>query len=334
MARQFNTEDFSKKLFNVQEEEEFNHLCLDLFDYQLAENQTYAEYVNYLGKDGVKLANYSQIPFLPIDFFKSRRIVSGQFQEEMVFSSSGTSGMQRSKHIVRSLELYKTSFMKCFSQFYRSPSEMRILGLLPSYLEREGSSLVYMVEQMIKSGGHPESGFYLDEFAALADQLKIIKSRNLPALLIGVSFGLLDFAEQYQLSLGENTIVMETGGMKGRREELTREELHNRLSRAFRQRSIHSEYGMTELLSQAYSRADGRFFTPPWMRVLIRDIQDPFTLLPAGETGAINIIDLANLHSCAFIETQDIGRIHPDGSFEVLGRTDASDIRGCSLLMA
>lgn len=334
MARQFSIADFRKELFNIHREDDFNRHCLSLFHYQLAENATYAEYVQYLGIDTARIKKFNQIPFLPISFFKSRKIVTGQFNEEMIFSSSGTTGMQRSKHFICSLELYVRSFTLGFSQFYLPPSDMRILGLLPSYLERDGSSLVYMVEQMIKAGAHPQSGFYLDEFGSLAKQLQEISQQGFPALLIGVSFGLLDFAERYPASLGENIIVMETGGMKGRREELTREDLHARLCKAFGKTSIHSEYGMTELLSQAYSKGGGRFFTPPWMRVLIRDIQDPFTLLPAGETGAINIIDLANMHSCAFIETQDIGRQHPDGSFEVLGRTDASDIRGCSLLLA
>ena len=327
-------DEISREFFHPQQHDDFNGLAMDLFHYQLAQNPIYARYVDNLGMDLKKLSSYEQIPFLPIEFFKSHKIVSGQFEEEIIFTSSGTSGMERSRHFVKSLELYSKSFMLGFEHFYGPASAIRFLGLLPSYLERDGSSLIYMVDKLIAAGAHPESGFYLDEFELLVKNLREISLHGFPTVLIGVSFALLDFAEKYKLPLGDNIIVMETGCMKGRREELTREELHSKLCDAFSISSIHSEYGMTELLSQAYSKGDGRFFTPPWMKVLIRDIQDPFSILDTGETGAINIIDLANMHSCSFIETQDIGRLHPDGSFEVLGRTDASDIRGCSLLLA
>lgn len=274
------------------------------------------------------------IPFLPITFFKSQKVVSGDFVPGIVFSSSGTGDGPMSRHYVRDPALYMKSFTRSFNAFYGDPAEFCILGLLPSYLEREGSSLIYMVRRFMETGRHPLSGFFLYEHDQLAQRLIDLTLSKQKTLLVGVSFALLDFADTHDLLLGENIIVMETGGMKGRKEELTREELHQRLCRAFRKKEIHSEYGMTELLSQAYSMGGGRFRTPPWMKVLVRDIQDPFQLLSPGKTGAINIIDLANIHSCAFIETQDIGKIHSDGSFEVLGRTDSSDIRGCSLLIS
>ncbi|MDT8393868.1 MAG: acyltransferase [Bacteroidales bacterium] len=334
MTQGLNTGNFIKGLFQSHTPTEFNGLSIELFHYQLNENHVYAEYISYLGIDTAKIHKPEQIPFLPIGFFKTHTIKSGMFQEEIIFKSSGTGGMQRSKHFVRSMDLYRKSFYSAFMHFYGDPANYRFLGLLPSYLEREGSSLIFMAKALAGSGAYAESGFYLDEFGLLANQLLSISQKQYPAIILGVSFALLDFAEKYPVALGKNVIVMETGGMKGRREELPREDLHGRLCEAFKIEAIHSEYGMTELLTQAYSKGWGRFKTPPWMKVFIRDIQDPFTILPQGQTGAINIIDLANVHSCAFIETQDIGRLHPDGTFEVLGRTDSSDIRGCSLLLA
>ncbi|MCK4568638.1 MAG: acyltransferase [Bacteroidales bacterium] len=307
---------------------------MEIFHYQARENTVYRDYINFLGIDIQRISNSYEIPFLPIGFFKNHKIISGIFDEEIVFTSSGTSGMQRSKHYIRNLELCKKSFINAFRVFYGEPAEYRFLALLPSYLEREGSSLVFMVEELIRAGGYAESGFFLYEHDQLADKLKIFSSDKTKVILIGVSFALLDFATQYSFPVGKNIILMETGGMKGRKEEITRAELHKHLCNAFQLKSIHSEYGMTELLSQAYSTGDGRFIAPPWMKVIVRDIQDPFQILPEGKTGAINIIDLANIHSCAFIETQDIGKLHPDGSFEVLGRTDSSDVRGCSLLFS
>lgn len=334
MSHNFNISSFTDKIFQLRSSREFNGLSLELFHYQLKENAIYAEYVSHLGIDAGSIGQSEQIPFLPIEFYKSHKVISGSFEEEVIFSSSGTSGMRSSKHYVYDLSLYRNSFMNGFHKFYGDPAGYCILGLLPSYLERGGSSLVYMVKELMEAGTHSESGFFLDEHQLLANNLRSLSTSNDPAILIGVSFALLDFAEQFGFPLGENIIIMETGGMKGRREEITREELHRRLCDAFQLKAIHSEYGMTELLSQAYSVGNGRFHTPPWMKVLIRDILDPFSILPDGQAGAINIIDLANVHSCAFIETQDIGRLHPDGSFEVLGRTDASDIRGCSLLIS
>lgn len=328
-----NVEAFIDKIFRPLSPDEFNGHALELFHYQRAENRIYGKYLTNLGIDPRMIDHFNEIPFLPIGFFKSQRVVCGDFEEEAIFSSSGTSGMQASKHFVKDLSLYIKSFKEGFRKHYGEPSNYRILGLLPSYLEREGSSLIFMVNELIQEGNHPESGFFLDEYDTLAEIIKSLSKAEQKAILIGVTYALLDFAKSHSFPVGENITLMETGGMKGRRKEITREELHHTLCEAFRVEKIHAEYGMTELLSQAYSQGDGRFFCPPWMKVLIRDIQDPFAILPGGHTGAINIIDLANIHSCAFIETQDIGRLHPDGSFEVLGRTDTSDIRGCSLLI-
>ena len=322
-----------KKIFSQLSTEEFNELAMDIFHYQACKNTHYRDYIKYLGIDIRHITDHHAIPFLPIGFFKNHKIISGVFDEELVFTSSGTGGMQTSNHYIRDPGIYKSSFMSGFRVFYGDPAQYRILALLPSYLEREGSSLVYMVKELIQAGGYPESGFFLYDHDQLADSLKALSLNGMKSILIGVSFALLDFAAQYSFPLGENIIIMETGGMKGRKEEITRAELHKTLGKAFQQKLIHSEYGMTELLSQAYSAGDGKFYTPPWMKVFIRDIRDPFNILTEGKTGAINIIDLANIHSCAFVETQDIGKLNPDGSFEVLGRIDSSDIRGCSLLI-
>ncbi|MEN8224250.1 MAG: acyl transferase [Bacteroidota bacterium] len=334
MSPIFNIESFADSIFKIRSIQEFNGLSLELFHYQCRENKVYAEYLAHLGRDVEETEHYNRIPFLPIAFYKLHKIVSGNMPEDKIFLSSGTGGMQSSKHYILDLALYRRSFMEGFESFYGDPASYVFLGLLPSYLEREGSSLVYMIEKLMEAGKHEESGFFLNEHDRLAGILKSLSSSGKPAILIGVSFALLDFAESQGFSLGDNIIIMETGGMKGRREEITREDLHKRLQEGLHTTHIHSEYGMTELLSQAYSKGSGRFYPPPWMKILIRDIQDPFTLLPPGRSGAINIIDLANIHSCAFIETQDIGRLFPDGSFEVLGRTDTSDIRGCSLLIS
>jgi hypothetical protein len=327
-----NISQFSEKIFKISSAEEFNGLALQLFHHQFSHNKVYNDFVSHLRRGISDIDSFDRIPFLPIAFFKSHKVICQNFDEETIFMSSGTGG-ERSRHYIRSLELYRRSFMTAFNHYFGHPSDYRFLGLLPSYLEKQDSSLIYMVDALMQAGQFPESGFYLDEFDQLASRLKQLSACHYPTVLIGVSFALLDFAEKYPLSLGEEIIIMETGGMKGRREEITREELHSKLCQAFDKKVIYSEYGMTELLSQAYSKGDGRFSTPPWMKVMIRDIQDPLSLLSHGQTGAINIIDLANIHSCAFIETQDIGRTYPDGTFEVLGRTDVSDIRGCNLLL-
>lgn len=312
---------------------DFNGLAMELFHYQYEHNGLYRKYADSSRPGAGRPEQLSDIPFLPIGFFKTHEVRTGDYQAEKVFRSSGTGGMLNSRHIVRDAGLYTRSYLEGFRLFYGDPAQYTFLGLLPSYLEREGSSLIEMVKGLMDRSGSPHNGFYLYEHEALAAKLKMLSEERKKTMLFGVSFALLDFAERFPLQLNNNILIMETGGMKGRRKEIIRPELHNTLKEAFGLEQIHSEYGMTELLSQAWSEGEGRFRTPPWMKVMIRDIQDPYCFLPHGKSGAINIIDLANLHSCAFIETQDIGKLHEDGSFEVLGRTDASDIRGCSLLI-
>ena len=282
--------------------------------------------------DPARVERVGEIPFLPVRFFKSYRVSVAEGPYEAVFTSSATTGAEPSKHYVPRLDLYERSFLQSFRLFYRDPAEYCILALLPSYLEREGSSLVWMIDRLIRRSGHPESGFYLHDYAKLSDTLKRLAVAGQKTLLFGVSFALLDFAEAYVLP-EMNLTVMETGGMKGRRREPVREELHAFLAERFRVPEIHSEYGMTELLSQAYSQGGGVFRTPPWMRVYVRDPYDPFVLLPPGRTGGINLIDLANIYSCAFLETQDLGRLLPDVSFTVEGRFDHSEMRGCNLMV-
>ena len=310
---------------------EFNSLALEIFQFQYRENITYRTFCQHLGIVPTQIDTPQDIPFLPIQFFKSHRVCSGQFSPEIVFSSSGTTGQTPSKHFVADKKLYQRSFLQAFQQFYGQPEDYCILALLPSYLEREGSSLVYMVNALIQASGHPESGFYLHEHELLAEKLSRLDSNGTRILLVGVSFALLDLVEKHTFQL-KNTTVMETGGMKGRRKEMIREELHTRLKKGFGISSIHSEYGMTELLSQAYSKGGGKFESPSWMRILIRDAEDPLTLLAPGKTGGVNIIDLANVNSCCFIATQDLGKLLPDGGFEILGRFDHSDLRGCNLM--
>lgn len=287
---------------------------------------------NVIFKDYVSLLNVApqeKYHFLPVTFFKTHALITGQEQPQVTFTSSATSGLDVAKHQVTDIRIYEKSFKTCFQLFYGNPEDYCILALLPGYLERTGSSLVYMADYLIKASGHPLSGFYLNDFEKLFDTL--IRLKNQKVILLGVTFALLDFAENYPLHFPE-LIIMETGGMKGRRMELTRDEVHQQLMETFGVTQVHSEYGMTELLSQAYSTGNGRFNCPPWMKIFISDPNDPLTFLPKGKSGLINIIDLANIHSCSFIQTSDIGRIHADGSFEVMGRMDQSDIRGCSLM--
>lgn len=319
-------------IFNIQTEEEFCLLALELFHYQYGNNEVYRNYCNLIKIHPEKITSIEKIPFLPISFFKTHVIKTGKFDEEIIFLSSGTTGETTSKHVVKDLKIYKKSFLTCFNQFYGNPSDLCILALLPSYLEREGSSLIFMAEELIQASNHTSSGFYLHDLEALVQQLKILEKSKQPTLLLGVSFALMDLAEKYSLQLN-NTIVMETGGMKGKRKELTRNELHQFLSTQFGVETIHSEYGMTELLSQAYSKGNGIYTPPNWMKIIIRDVNDPFNLLPKQQTGGINIIDLANIDSCAFIATQDLGKTINKNQFEILGRFDNSDLRGCNLLI-
>lgn len=318
-------------IFNIQSEEDFNEVALMVFGFQYRNNKTYQEFCNHLGRTPKEVTLLEQIPFLPIEFFKSRKVVCDSDFHDIIFTSSGTTGTVTSKHYVTDLSLYQESFRKGFSHFYGDIKEYTVLALLPSYLERSGSSLIYMANDMIESSEAKESGFYLHNIDELAEQIKTLDQSGRKILLIGVSFALLDLIETHQFSL-KNTIVMETGGMKGRRKELIRNELHHLLGKGFGLKKIHSEYGMTELLSQAYSKGDGIFGCPPWMKVIIRDPEDPLTLLPPGKSGGMNIIDLANLNSCSFIASQDLGKLKGD-NFEVIGRFDHSDIRGCNLMV-
>ena len=273
-----------------------------------------------------------QIPFLPIQFFKTKKVLSSIDKVQETFSSSGTTGSITSKHLVTDLSWYEESYLNGFKYFYANIEDYVVLALLPNYLERKGSSLVYMVDDLIKKSNSPESGFYLNNLEELIEKLVELDKKGQKVLLIGVSFALLDLIEKHTFNL-KNTIVMETGGMKGQRKELVRHELHTILSNGFGVEKIHSEYGMTELLSQGYSKGNGIFNCPPWMRFLTRDTEDSLTILPKEKSGGINIIDLANYNSCSFIATQDLGKIHPDNSFEIIGRFDNSDIRGCNLMV-
>lgn len=322
-----------ERIFEVQSEEQFAALCLEIFRFQAEHNPIYRDFIGFLGKDIKTVQSLDQIPFLPIEFFKSHAITCKTGEPEIIFTSSGTTGLQQSRHLVMALRLYEQSFQRAFEQFYGKPENMAILALLPSYLERKGSSLIYMADALISQSKHTESGYFLYNHQELYETLQTLQRKNIPTLLIGVTYALLDFVEAYPQLNFPQLIVMETGGMKGRRKEMIREEVHTQLTSAFGVSKIHSEYGMTELLSQAYSNGDGLFTCPPWMRILIRDTNDPLSYLPNGQTGGINVIDLANVYSCSFIATQDLGKIHLNGEFEVLGRFDHSDIRGCNLLV-
>ena len=319
-------------IFDINSEAAFTKKALELFKFQFEENPVYRSFCDLLYKHPSDVQKLEDIPFLPIEFFKTHKVVSSTKEIQHTFTSSGTTGSEVSQHHVADLNLYRTSFQKGFSHVYGNIEDYTVLALLPSYLEREGSSLVYMVEDMIQESKHPKSGFYLNDLGALKQTLLELEENGQKTILIGVSYALLDLVEFYQFDL-KHTIIMETGGIKGRRKELIKSELHAILKKGFGLKKIHSEYGMTELLSQAYSKGEGLFSTPPWMKVFIRDPEDALSILPADKSGGINIIDLANVHSCAFIATQDLGKIHENGTFEVLGRFDQSDIRGCNLMV-
>lgn len=317
-------------IFQINDEQGFNALALEIFHHQAQACPTYASFLAHLGRPSPR--HYQEIPCLPISAFKSHEVYIGSRSPDVLFTSSGTTGSTPSRHAVMDLALYEHSFTTHFSWRYGPPQDWCILALLPSYLERDGSSLIYMVDHLIKASSHPDSNFFLNEHRVLAETLMKLKSRGQKTMLIGASFALLDFVDQFSMDLPD-LVVMETGGMKGRKKELVREDLHALLCQGFNVGQIHSEYGMTELLSQAYSLGAGRFNTPPWMKVLVREVNDPFRMLSAGHSGGLNLIDLANVNSCAFIASDDLGKLHEDGSFEVLGRFDHSDMRGCSLLV-
>ena len=322
-----------QQIFGINSSSDLVTSALQVFNYQYTHCDVYRRFTNGLGITAEDVKELQDIPFLPVSFFKSHQVLSDITTPALTFTSSGTTGMVTSSHAVADISWYTESFRKAFRLFYGDIENYCVLALLPSYLEREGSSLIYMARDMIEQSANPDSGFYLYNHDELYRQLKQQQQKGRPTLLIGVTFALLDFVERYPLQFPQ-LIVMETGGMKGRRKEMIREELHQLLCSGFGVKTIHSEYGMTELLSQAYSKGNGIFACPPWMRVLTRDTNDPLSLISSGQTGGINIIDLANINSCSFIATQDLGRVYPNGTFEVLGRFDHSDIRGCNLLIA
>ena len=320
---------FINKIFNCTNDATFEKLALEIFDFQMENNLTYAAYAALILR-GKHPENINEIPFLPVEFFKTEQIIcQGQAIEE-IFLSSGTTGEQ-SKHLVSNIELYKSSYQKTFQLFYGDITDYCILALLPSYKEREDSSLIYMVDDLIKKSKHPQSNYYLNNYKELATTLKELESKKQKTILFGVTYALLDLAEVFPQKL-EHAIIMETGGMKGQRKELLKEEIHSILKHSFATENIHSEYGMTELLSQGYSKGNNIFKTPPWMKILTRDVNDPLSII-SNKTGGINVIDLANIYSCPFIATQDLGRTFDDGSFSVLGRFNNADVRGCNLLV-
>ncbi|WNM19895.1 LuxE/PaaK family acyltransferase [Flavobacterium capsici] len=323
-----NTQD----IFTITSQKQFDKLALKIFRFQYENNKVYSEFCNFLNVNPQEVKTVQQIPFLPIQFFKSHEVVSSTNPIQETFTSSGTTGMITSKHLVTDISLYEQSFRNAFSEFYGNIEDYAVLALLPSYLERDGSSLIYMVNDLIERSNNQHSGFYLNNYDELIEKLITLDQSGQNVLLIGVTYALLDLIEKQKFQL-KNTIIMETGGMKGKRKEIIREELHAILSEGFGVKNIHSEYGMTELLSQAYSFGSGIFECPNWMQILIRDTEDALSYVDYEKTGGINVIDLANLNSCSFIATQDLGKKYSNNSFEVLGRFDNSDIRGCNLMV-
>ena len=319
-----------KEIFDIKNDAGFEMLALSIFDYQMESNSIYAPYAALILK-GKAPNNIFEIPFLPISFFKTEQVICQGRSVEEVFLSSGTTGDQ-SKHLVSEISLYRESYLKAFELFYGDITQYCILSLLPNYRERKGSSLIYMVDDLISKSKHEQSGFYLNDYESLSMRLQKLEKEGQKTILFGVSYALLDLAEQFPQKL-EHTIIIETGGTKGKRKEMLKEELHQNLKAAFSLDVIHSEYGMSELLSQSYSNGEGIFKSPPWKKVLIRDTNDPLSIIGDNKTGGINIIDLANIYSCPFIATQDLGKTFEDGTFIVLGRFDNSDLRGCNLLL-
>ena len=318
-------------IFNIKSNTDFEALALEVFKFQFKNNKVYRSFCDLLYKHPSDIKSINEIPFLPIQFFKSHNVLSTSLPIEKTFTSSGTTGSITSKHLVSDLKLYEASYLKAFKHFYGQIEDYVVLALLPSYLERNGSSLIYMVNDLIDKSKQAKSGFYLNNLEELAETIKTLESQEQKTLLIGVSFALLDLVETDQFNL-KHTTIMETGGMKGRRKEIIRQELHQILQKGFGVNQIHSEYGMTELLSQAYSKGNGIFECPPWMKIVTRDTEDALSIQQPNKTGGINVIDLANLNSCSFIATQDLGKVYDNGEFEIIGRFDNSDIRGCNLM--
>jgi phenylacetate-coenzyme A ligase PaaK-like adenylate-forming protein len=321
-----------EQIFNIQKEDDFKTCALQVFKHQFENNAVYRSFCDLLYIHPSDVKELNEIPFLPIQFFKSHQILSSKESVQEIFTSSGTTGSVTSKHLVTDISWYEKSYLKGFEYFYGNIEDYTVLALLPNYLEREGSSLIYMVDNLIKKSKKSASGFYLNDLGKLSSELTHLNKKNHKTLLIGVTYALLDLIEQQEFQLN-NTIIMETGGMKGRRKELIRDQLHEILCKGFGVREIHSEYGMTELSSQGYSKGNGIFDCPPWMKILTRDTEDALTILENSKTGGLNVIDLANYNSCSFIATQDLGKVNPNGNFEVLGRFDHSDIRGCNLMV-
>jgi len=324
----FNTQS----IFQTHSKDEFKDLCLSVFRFQYHHIQVYKRFVDALKVVPDTVKDLYQIPFMPIEFFKTFDVIPADKQAQIVFKSSGTTGMQRSRHLIQDLSIYEKSFTTAFELFYDKIEDYTVLALLPSYIENGESSLVYMANHLIQASGHSDSGFFLNDYSALIEKLKILQARQQKVLLLGVTYALLDLIETESFHFPD-LIIMETGGMKGRRKEMIREELHEKLCDGFGVSKIHSEYGMTELLSQAYSKGDGIFTCPPWMKILIRDANDPLSFMETGRSGAINVIDLANIYSVSFIATQDLGKMTDANNFTILGRFDNSDVRGCNLLV-
>lgn len=324
-------EELKRKIFFIKNDSDFESLALEIFKYQYYSNKVYQAFCDCFMSNPKTVFSFSKIPFLPVEFFKSQKVICGNKTADIVFKSSGTTSQSASIHYISDKEIYEASFTNTFIKFYGNPKDYCFLALLPNYLEKGDSSLVYMVNGLMQQSGNKDSGFYMNDYSSLCDKILELKSENQHIFLIGVSYALLDFAEHYPINLSGG-IVMETGGMKGRTKEITREELHAFLIGQLNVESIHSEYGMTELLSQAYSLKEGKFRCPPWMKILVREMNDPLCYNKTDRIGGMNIIDLANIHSCSFIATQDLGKINNDGSFEVLGRLDHSDARGCNLM--
>jgi hypothetical protein len=321
------------RIFNSDfDPDDFVETSLQVFEYQYKNNSIYRLFSDLLHRNPDNATSLEDIPFLPISFFKTHKVVTGDWNPETVFESSGTAGMQQSKHYIKDTALYEKSFTEGFRYFYGDPKEYCFLALLPSYIERQGSSLIYMMKKLMEQSGHSDNGFYLHEHEALKNKLLELDRSGQKTILWGVTYALLDFSENQHFHL-KNTIVFETGGMKGKRKEITRDMLHRILTERFGVETIHSEYGMAELLSQTYSKGSGLFQMPAWMKIMIREIDDPLSFAGRGATGGVNVIDLANIHSCSFIATQDLGKLYSDNSFEILGRFDVADMRGCNLLI-
>lgn len=321
-------EILESRIFDISTPQEFESLAIEIYKFQYQQNKIYNQFVNQLNLPNPQ--NICEIPFIPISFFKTHQIISSDYPITHKFLSSGTTSQNRSKHLVQNIKLYETSFLKSYLSFIGNPKDQVILGLLPNYIEQGNSSLVYMVDKLIKETENELSGFYLKNTDELLKQYQKAICQNKKVVIFGVSYALLDLAEK-NVDLSKATII-ETGGMKGRRKELSKDQLHEQLKKGLNCEFIASEYGMTELFSQSYSNKDGVFKLPNWMQVIIRDINDPLSYVKNGKTGGINVIDLANLYSCSFIATQDLGKIN-NGMLQLMGRFDNSDIRGCNLMV-